>query len=245
VVKVIDAHAHLEEIDNLEEVLKRAQAAGVIAVVAVGSDYSSNIQVLEIWEKYKNYVYPALGLHPWELDENYSKVLEQIRSEADKIVAIGEVGLDFKIKTSKELQIKAFREVAKLAIELDKPLIIHARDAWRKAFEVIVEEGVQKAVFHWYSGPLDLLTEIEKKGYYISVTPAIEYQRKHIAAVEKFPLDRILVESDSPVNYRGKIAEPADTLISLKGLAKVKNISIEEVAEKVLDNTIKFYSLKI
>ncbi|RLE80203.1 MAG: hypothetical protein DRJ52_06875 [Thermoprotei archaeon] len=243
-VKVIDAHAHLEELDDLESALKRAREAGVVAVVAVGSDYSSNKEILEISSSYTDYVYPALGLHPWELSQDYEKVLEQIEAHADSIVAIGEVGLDYRISTSRELQKKAFREVARLASKLDKTLIVHARDAWRDAFKIVAEENVSKAIFHWFSGPLDLLDELREKHYFISVTPAVLYQKKHIRAVERYPIELIVIESDAPVSYRGKVSEPADTLLSLKGLASLKKLSLEETAKTVFNNTVRLYGLR-
>jgi len=127
-VLLFDVHAHLEEVENLSESINEAKAAGVIGIVAVGMDVESNRKTLQIAEENSGYIYPALGYHPWgikekEIEENLSFIRNHIR----ECVALGEIGLDYKIKVKKELQWKVFGEVLSIAEEHKKPIIIHCR----------------------------------------------------------------------------------------------------------------------
>ncbi len=245
IIKFFDAHAHLDEIPNLDDEIKKAKEANIIGIIAVGCEPESNQLIFQIAEKYKGYVYPSIGLHPWDLKGIEEIGLKYLRKYVAKAIAIGEVGLDYRIDLSKEIQIKVFKEVAKIAKEYEKPLIIHARDAWRDAFSIVKEVDVEKAIFHWYSGPLDLLKEILKEGYYISATPAVEYQKKHIDAVVETPIERIILESDCPVVYRGVESRPIDVIRSARGVAKVKNLPLEVVAEKTLINVSKIFNIEL
>jgi TatD DNase family protein len=244
--QIIDTHAHLDEIENLEQVLTQAKEAGLAAIVAVGSDMASNQKTLEIAAKYLGFVYPALGWHPWYIKESEIEAnLEFIRANIDKAVGIGEVGLDYhkrvKAVADKELQQRALRELMKIAKAHDKPALIHSRYAWRDAYDIVKEAGLEKAVFHWYTGTTSVLRDIIDSGYYISVTPAIEYHEEHRRAVKETPLEQLLLETDCPVTYaRGRegefIATPADAARSLKGAAALKGLSEAEIAAKTTEN---------
>jgi TatD DNase family protein len=182
--RIIDTHAHLDEIENLEADLSKAKEAGLAAIIAVGSDLASNQKTLEIAELYKGFVYPALGWHPWYIKEpEIEASLEFIRAKIDKAVGIGEVGLDYhkrvRAVADKELQKRTLRGLLKIAKEHDKPVLIHSRYAWRDAYDIVKEAGLEKAVFHWYTGTTSVLRDIIASGYYISVTPAIEYHEEH------------------------------------------------------------------
>ena len=158
--KLIDTHAHLDELTNLDSVLEEAKNTGIIAIVAVGSNHQSNIKTLEISQEYNGFVYPALGLHPWELgnletftiDENLRFIEENIVSA----VAVGEIGLDYDKRVlkvaSKELQKEVLNQLLNIAKKYDKPAIIHSRYAWKDALYLIQDIGMDKAVFHWFTG---------------------------------------------------------------------------------------------
>jgi TatD DNase family protein len=244
--QIIDTHAHLDEIENLASVIAQAKKAGVIAVIAVGQDLASNSKTLEIAASYTGFVYPALGYHPWsivetELDAN----LEFIRSNIDKAMAVGEVGLDYHKRVrevvDKELQKRVLAEVLKIARKHDKPAIIHSRYAWRDAFDIVKGAGLSKAVFHWYTGTSSVLRDIIDSGYYLSVTPGVEYHGEHRRAVKEAPLEQLLLETDSPVTYaRGREGEfkatPADAARSLKGAAALRGLSEGELAKATTEN---------
>jgi TatD DNase family protein len=253
--RLIDTHAHLEEIENLEPVLDEARQAGLVAIVAVGSDYESNRKVFRLAERYQNFVYPALGWHPWNLEESgIDTNLGFIESHIEKAVAVGEVGLDYhkkvRARADKDLQKRVLRELLKIARTHKKPALIHSRYAWRDALDLVEEAPPEKAVFHWYTGTSSVLRDIVSQGYYISVTPAVEYHEEHRRAVKEIPLERMLLETDSPVVYRrGSEFEyessPADVIRSLRGAAELKGVSEAQVADATTENAIRFFGLQI
>jgi TatD DNase family protein len=150
---LVDGHAHLDDLDDLSESLKEAKESGVWGIIAVGMNMESNQRVLKIAERNKGYVYPALGYHPWEIrKEEVETNLSFVRDHARECVALGEIGLDYKIKV-KELQWKVFGELLDIALESNKPVIVHCRFFHPRAFEMAMEKKVERAVFHWYSGP--------------------------------------------------------------------------------------------
>jgi TatD DNase family protein len=248
---VIDTHAHLDEIENLDLIINQAKAAGLSAIIAVGQDIPSNGKTLEIAAQSPGFVYPALGYHPWNLKEvDFEATLNFIKANINKAVAIGEVGLDYHKRVrelaDKDLQKRVLRELLKIALENDKPACIHSRYAWQDAFDLVKEAGLKKAVFHWYTGTSSVLRDIIESGYYISVTPAVSYHEEHRRAVKETPLEQLLLETDSPVTYaRGRegefIASPADASRSLKGAAELKGISEQVLAEATTQNAKRLF----
>jgi len=247
---LIDSHAHLEELDDLESAINRAKDSGVIAIIAVGSDYESNHRVLEIAEKYPSFFYPALVLHPWSsgtLAPSPGHHLQFIEDNIAGIVAIGEVGLDYHKEllklASKDCQQSVLRGLLELAERYNKPAIIHSRYAWRDALTLVEDAGVKKAVFHWYTGPLNVLREARDKGYFVSATLAAEYHEEHKRAIREVPLESLLLETDSPVVYRGHKSEPADVTRVLNAVAKLKDFTPSIVADRTTENALRFYGI--
>ncbi len=253
-MEIIDTHAHLDEIDDLDTALATARKAGLAAVVAVGSGLASNRKVLQIAARYPGFVYPALGWHPWEIREAENDAnLEFIQDNLGKAVAVGEVGLDYhkrvRAAADKDLQQKALRSLLKMAKDHDKPALIHSRYAWRDALDAVVAAGVTKAVFHWFTGPSSVLRDIIARGYFISATPAVAYHEEHRRAVKETPLGQLLLETDCPVVYaRGREGEftsaPADAVRSLKGAAALKGVSGAEIAAATTENAAKLFGIK-
>jgi len=251
--RLIDTHAHLEEIDNIERVLEKSREAGVEAIIAVGTDIKSNQRTLEIAGRYPRMVYPALGWHPefireGEIDANLDFLVKNI----DKAIAVGEIGLDYhkRIRSvaGKDLQKRVLTDILQIAKQHDKPALIHSRYAWRDALTAVEEAGLEKVVFHWYTGTSSVLRDIVGHGFYISVTPAVEYHEEHRRAVKEVPLERMLLETDAPVTYgRGRDfefeASPADVSRSLKGAALLKGMSEEEVAAATTENAERLFSI--
>jgi len=243
----------LEEIENLELAIEKAKSAGLVAIIAVGSDYQSNNQVLEIAERYSGFVYPALGMHPGRLEVSLVKQnLKFIEDHLFEAKGIGEIGLDYDkriIKIApKELQKSLIKEVLLIANKYQKPVIIHSRYAWRDALTLAEDTKIQKAVFHWYTGPTSVLGDIVSRGYLISATPAAEYHQEHRRAVKAVALENLLIETDSPVSYGVELkwkAEPADTLRALKAVAQVRGISEQELARITTNNAIEFFDLPL
>lgn len=252
-IRIIDTHAHLEEIENLGEALAKAKESGLEAIIAVGQDIKTNERSLEIAAQYPGFVYPALGWHPWNLKENeITANLDYIRANIHKAAVVGEIGLDYHKRVrecaDKDLQKKILRSLLQIAKEFNKPVSLHTRYAWRDAFDLVKEEGVEKAVFHWYTGTSSVLRDIIASGYYISVTPAVAYHEEHRRAVKETPVQQLLLETDSPVTYaRGREGEftatPADALRSLRGAAEVKNISEQALAEATTENAKRLFGI--
>jgi len=249
-LNLVDSHAHLEELDDLDAAIERARESGVVAIVAVGSDYESNQKVLDIAAKHRGFVYAALGLHPGLLDRESSNLGKQLQSIEDNLidaVAVGEVGLDYHkkvlVSNGKEYQHQAFREVLGIAVRCRKPIIIHSRYAWKDSFALTKESGVAQAVFHWYTGPTSVLRDILDAGYYLSATLAAEYHAEHRRAVKEFPLERLLLETDCPVVYQGHRSEPADVIRSMRAAAELKSLPEQVVAEKTTLNAFDLFRI--
>ncbi len=243
-LSLVDAHAHLDELSDVTEALQEARHQGISAIVAVGVNLDSNIRTLKIARENPNYVYPALGIHPWNIEEKeVERSLTFIRDHSDQCVALGEIGLDYKVKIKKNLQWKVFGALLDLADELDKPVIIHCRFSHHHALKMAKERGIERAVFHWYSGPEDVLDELLSAGYSISATPALCYSPPHQAAVKRAPLERILLETDTPVSYQGKEARPKDVHVSLREVARLKNADIPAVAKQTALNTSRLFRI--
>lgn len=253
-MKLIDTHAHLEEIEDLKKAIENAVKIGVKAIIAVGSDYDSNLWVLNESKKYEIEglkIYPALGLHPWGLNPiKISETLDLIEKHVNEIIAIGEIGLDYwykdvrKDEGKKDLQKKTFRRILDIARRWDKPVSIHSRGAWADCLNIVIEMGMKKAIFHWFSGPMEVLEKIIDYGYYISATPAAAYSKEHSKAIIMTPLENLVLETDSPVVYAGEKSEPAHIIKTLKAVAELKKEKIDIIAEKTTKNAEEIFKLR-
>ena len=254
IFKLIDTHAHLDEVENLDKAVEEGRQAGLVAVIAVGQGYESNLKILDISEKHKHFVYPALGLHPWNLGKmDASKVdltLHLIEDNIEKAVGIGEIGLDYDKRViaaaDKERQKEAFKSVLELARRYSKPVSVHARYSWKDSFDLVKESGVKRAVFHWYTGFSSVLREIIAGGYFISATPATEYHDEHRRAVRETPLENLLLETDCPVTYGRETkyqSRPSDVMKTLKAVAQLKGMSEQTIADQTTQNAVAFFGL--
>ena len=241
---LIDGHAHLNELEELERDLREARHRGVLAIIGVGMDLESNRRILAIAEENPGFVFPAIGYHPWQIKK--SEVRENlafIEENVERCVAIGEVGLDYKAKVAKDLQKEVLQEIVRLSVRYHKTLILHCRYSHQRVFSMVSDMGVEKAVFHWYSGSLEVLDQILGAGYFISATPAAVYSRQHQAAISKAPLEMLVLETDSPVEYQGERSGPADVLKTLGAVAKIKAIRKDQVAEITTKNARQLLEL--
>ncbi len=244
-LRLIDAHAHLDEVPKLDAELVRAREAGLVAIIAVGQDERSNEDILEASKKHSNFVFPALGLHPWRLRDDLDTMLKFLEENIEECVAMGEVGLDFKYQTPKESQIKAFEGVLDIAVRHEKPVIVHSRWAWRESLSLVKAAGVNRSVFHWYSGPIETLRDLLAFGCYVSATPAVEYSEPHRLAIRETPINRLLIETDSPVKYRGIDSRPADVVKTMKAVASLKGVDEAKIAETTTKNASELFSLEL
>lgn len=228
---MIDVHAHLNAIEDATGAVERACAAGVEQILAVGMDRESNRRTLALADEHSGVVRPAIGCHPWNIaTEDLAATLAHMDEHLHRCVAVGEVGLDYKIKVKKALQWEVFAEVLRLARRHGKPVIVHSRFSHQRCHRMVADEGVDRAVFHWFSGSTEILDRIIADGYYVSCTPALAYGKAHQQAMRHAPLERILVETDSPVAVRGRPSEPAHLIETIRRLGMLKCLPEEEVA---------------
>ncbi len=251
--ELIDTHAHLEEVESLDRVLKEAERAGVTSIITMGSTHKSNEWALKISEKQswgKVKVYAALGLHPWGLEDlNIDSTLGFIRKNVERAVGVGEIGLDYWLREvrrdleKKKIQKLVFRSLLEIAKDHDKPASIHSRGAWEDCLEMVREVGLKKVVFHWFSGPTEVLEGVLMEKFFISATPAVAFSREHRRAVQVAPLESLLLETDSPVKYRGEVSQPAHIIKSLKAVAGLKGIDEETVANETTKNARTIFKI--
>ena len=253
-LRIIDTHAHLDELENLASALQKARETGLEAIIAVGSSIESNQKVLEICREHPNFIYPALGLHPWELGNLDSTqidlTLSIIEDQISNIAAIGEIGLDYDKRVvkraAKDLQKEVLKRLLLLAKEGDKPVAVHSRYAWKDCFDLVNNIGIQKAVFHWFTGFSSVLREIIDAGYFISCTPAAEYHEEHRRAIKETPLEQLLLETDCPVVYGRENkyrSQPSDILRSLQAVAYIKESSEIAIAQQTTINAKHFFNI--
>ncbi len=251
--RLVDTHAHLDEMGDTAQVIDEARSANLIAIIAVGSDYESNRKILELARTYKDFVYPALGYHPYSIKDTEIELnLQFIKDNLDKAVAVGEIGLDYhkrvRANADKDLQRYVLRELLKIAATRQKPVLIHSRYAWRDALNLVSETPLEKVVFHWYAGTSSVLRDIVAHRYYISATPAVEYHAEHRRAVKEVPLDRLLLETDSPVVYRRDTefefeSRPAHVVRVLKGISSLTGMDEAQIAQVTTGNALRFFGL--
>ncbi len=245
-ISLVDVHAHLDQLEDLSNSLEEARAAGVRRIIGVGMNVESNRKVLKISEENKGYVYPAVGYHPWGLKEDeVEENLSFIQNHLGDCIALGEIGLDYKVKIKKEVQWEIFEELLTMALDFNKPVILHCRFSHQHALRMVKERGVKRAVFHWYSGPATVLDEILAMGYFISATPALIYSPPHQEAIRRTPLDKILLETDTPVNYQGLESRPKDVRISLDQVARLKGLDPLAVSKQTTANASRLFEIQL
>ncbi|MFX1337385.1 MAG: TatD family hydrolase [Promethearchaeota archaeon] len=242
---LIDVHCHCNLYLNIDEIIKEAENEGVRKIICVGMSAVGLERVLEIAKQFDQ-IYPALGIHPEEvrlnkeIESQLESIIEFIRDKKDSICAIGEVGIDHHFIKEKELyplQKVIFDKVLALAQELQLPVNLHTKGAEKIIFETLPSYNLSNINIHWYSGPETYLMEGIDRGYYFSITPAIKYSPAVKKVVLKVDKEHILLESDGPVEYSGKIGTPAMTREVLELIAKIKEIPVDKLELQIEKNT--------
>jgi TatD DNase family protein len=260
---LIDTHAHLDfsKFDgDRPAVIERARAAGVAAIVNVGTDLASSHRAVDLAEQYEC-VYAAVGVHPHDAKKLDGATLAQLRELAQnpKVVAVGEIGLDYYRDLSpRDVQRRAFQAQLAWAAKLGKPVIIHDRDAHGEILEALTHWAAglgdsilagRMGVLHTFSGDLDMAREAIELGFYISISGPVTYRnaRQLPDIVRALPLERLLVETDcpflAPEPYRGKRNEPAYTRLVAERIAKLRGISLDELARATTANARRLFGL--
>ena len=247
--KIVDTHAHLcDPVFDTDRsaVIKRARAAGVGAIITVSEDLSDAKRNIELNENHPD-LKPAAGLYPTCLDlEKTQGMSSFIRNERNKLVAIGEVGLDYwviKGKSQREMQQEIFVSFIHLAMELDLPLNVHSRSAGRHAIALLLEHNANKVQLHAFDGKISAALPAVEAGFFFSIPPSVVRSRQKQKLVKQLPLSCLLAETDSPVlgPSPDKRNEPVNAVVSLNAIAEIKNISKDEVMETVIGNTRRLF----
>ncbi|OYT42576.1 MAG: hydrolase TatD [Candidatus Aenigmarchaeota archaeon ex4484_224] len=258
---MIDVHCHLEQKDyekDLDEVIKRAKENGLIAIITSCAHPKDFERTMEIVERYKNYVFASVGIHPEyikELKENeIDNFLDLIKENKDKIVSIGEIGLDYywiKEKEWQEKQKELFRKMINFAKEIKKPITVHIRNACEDCLKILEEENAKKVHLHMFMCH-KFVDKVKENGWYVSINPVILRNKNHKKIAKKMPLERIMLETDAPWNSPKRILEgiyernePIAVKVVAEKIAEIKKISFEEVERQTDLNAIEFFKLPI
>ena len=256
-MKLIDTHCHLtfEQLaDDVDGVIRRSTDVGVTSWVTVGTDMGQNQKVIELAGRFEN-MYAAVGIHPHEAKDVTGGTLAELKKAAlnEKVVAIGETGLDFHYNFSRPKdQRRAFAGQLKIATELGLPVVVHSREAFDETMDILEQfgSGVRKVVFHCFGGSAEQAEIALKKGFYISFTGVVTFKNAESVrqAVEKVPLNRLMLETDCPYMSpepmrKQKINEPALLLHTAKCIAKLKGMGLADFAEAVTATSRNFFSL--
>lgn len=245
---MIDTHSHINMIKNLslDEIITNALDNGVEKII-IPSAYPSDFEeIIDITAKYNN-IYGMLGVHPTEAKEWNDDLIEKIKNYAKnpKIIAIGEIGLDYYWdKSFVDLQKEIFIKQIKLANELNLPISIHDREAHKDTFDLLKQYNQNsKIVMHCFSGSVEFAKECIKEGWYIALGGVVTFKNaikmKEVAA--HIPLEKLLLETDAPyltpVPFRGQENQPAYTLYVAEEIAKLRGITLEEINSVTTKNT--------
>lgn len=252
-MKYADVHAHMSEdifdIDR-KEILEACKKKGIIVINCSGTP-ESNRKALKLAKEYKE-LKLCLGIYPIQAaemsDKEFFDELEFIKENADKIVGIGEVGIDFywiKDSAKKQLEVERFKEIIWLANKLKLPLNVHTRDATAESVAILGQTAKVPVVLHAFAGePADIEAGM-KNGFYFSVNPNVVYNKKRQKLVEQVPIDSILTETDCPYlgPESGKRNDPLNIPLALKKIAEIKKMDEEEARKIILDNTKKVFRI--
>ena len=251
---MIDTHTHINMIEgsSLNEVVQNAINSGVEKLL-VPSAYPKDIEeVMDLAEKYDN-VYGMLGVHPSEVKDWTDNLIDKIKelSKNPKIIAIGEIGLDYYWdKSFNDLQKEVFIKQIKLANELNLPISIHDREAHKDTFDILKEHNNgSKIVMHCFSGSVEFAKECIKEGYYIALGGVVTFKNavKMKEVAQNIPLEYLLLETDAPyltpVPFRGTENQPAYVKYVAEEIAKIRGVSFEEIDKITPENAKKVFNL--
>lgn len=259
-MKFFDNHAHLDDEkfnEDRDEIIEKIHNDEIDKFVSAGYSLESSKKSIELSKKY-DFIYSTCGISPNDIPQTEEKLwkelddIKKLVKENKKVVAIGEIGLDYHWNTeNKELQKKAFIEQIKIANELNLPIQIHTREAVMDTLEILKQNNVnKKGIFHCCPLNRELVKEGLKQGFYISFAGPVTFKNSKNAneIIEMVPNDKMLIETDSPYlspePFRGKRNDPRNVKFIAKKIAEVKNITTEEVAEITYKNAMKIFKIK-
>lgn len=254
-ISLIDTHCHLEMdvFDNdREEVIKRAKDSGIEAIITISSDFESNLKGVELSSKY-DFIYSSIGIHPHDakdFSEDIFNKIKALREKTKKIVAIGEIGLDYHYDNSpRNIQRDVFIKQLKYANEVDFPVIIHSRDAKNDTLNIVKDSFIKRGVFHCFSGDMDMAEKVISMGFFISIAGPVTFKnaRRLREIVKIIPDEHLLIETDAPYltpePLRGKRNEPSYLFYTAKTIAEIRGISLEDLSRITTLNAKRLFGI--
>jgi TatD DNase family protein len=235
---ILDLHAHLEMCENPEKAIKNAKD---ILIVGAGVDFKTNKKVLDYAEKFSN-VRACLGMYPIDVlklsDKEIEGELKFIEDNKDKIVGIGEVGIDLKESEDFEKQKNNFLKIISLSKKLNKPLIVHSRKAEKEVVDILEKEKCKKVVMHCFSGNFKLVKRILDNGWYLTIPTCVKRSEHFQKVVEMAPIENLFCETDSPFLHPDgeRNNEPKNVIESYKKIAEIKQLTLKDVEKKIEGN---------
>jgi len=258
-MRFVDVHIHLSDHEydqRVGEIVEDAKRSNVVALVSNSMNLQTSLLSLQLAEEYSGLVYVALGIHPWtvrNLSPNETQdVTSLIFQRKEKVVAVGEIGLDFRYAESEELrnlQLQVFHEMLRTAEKLSLPVIIHSRETAPEIMSLLPSYNLKKVLLHWLSSKfVGLLPQIVDYGYYITEGPPTAYSRGIREIVRRIPLANLLTETDGPVRFggpfKGEMTKPSFISLVVEAIAQIKGMKETEVADQILKNFANFFGVK-
>jgi len=251
-MKFIDTHCHLNLIDKKDEIIASFEKNNIEYVIEIGIDVENSFKNVELSNEYEK-IYCSVGIHPTDSKGLTNKDFDTINvlAKNDKVVAIGEIGLDYYWKNvSKEEQYKSFINQLNIAKENELPVVLHIREAYEDAFNVLINEGIpdKLGVVHCFSSDWNTAKKFLNLGFYIGIDGPITFKNNKtlIEVVKNTPIEYILPETDSPfltpVPYRGKKNNPTYVKYIIEKIAEIKNMNIEDTSRILLENSKRLFN---
>lgn len=254
--KLFDSHAHLnDEAFNYDrkKIIESLSDNNVAYVINPSADMETSRSGVELGNKYEN-IYTAIGVHPHEAKDFTKEDLLELEklSENKKVIAIGEIGLDYHYDNSpRDIQMEVFRKQMNLAYKLNLPVIIHSREATEDTFTILNEfKDKVVGIIHCYTGSIEMANRYIKLGYYISIAGPVTFKNARVVKqmATEISLDRLLIETDSPymtpTPFRGKRNEPKYVKYVAEEIAKLKNMDVDELIEITRQNTVDILNIE-
>ena len=244
----IDVHCHLDMFDSIGKIVANAKKKDVKLMVAQGTDVESNRKVLEFASNFKE-IKAALGIYPINAlamkEADIEKEIKFIKQNRDKIVAIGEVGLDLKDSQVElfDKQQRVFQYFIDLAIELNVPIIVHSRKAELQSIIQLEQSNAKKVIMHCFSGKLLLAKRIAENNWHLSIPTSVKNSEHFQKVIEQTPIEQLLCETDSPYLHPDKLYpnEPCNVTVSYEMIAKLKNLKLKDVEKQLEDSYKKLF----
>ncbi|MDP2172910.1 MAG: TatD family hydrolase [Candidatus Cloacimonadaceae bacterium] len=247
-MKLFETHAHLDLPDfdsDREALIAKCHAAGIEYIINIGFNKETSLSSFELARKHLH-IFATVGYHPHDATDFDAELIKRLAREK-KVLAIGEIGLDFFRNLSPySVQREVFANQAHLAVDYDLPVVVHNRDAHQECYKILKNEGVKHAVFHCFSGDIIFAQQVLDEGWMISFTGTVTYPNAHLEDVIRLmPIDQFMIETDCPYlpphPHRGERNSPLFLHLVAEKIAQIREMTPNDVAEKAFDNAHRFF----